>query len=104
MAYRMTPARKAALRKAQMASARKRRSMKTKIKRKGRKLVRKARKNAQPAARKTLTAASKVGGYMMTRRLVGPQLANTLYAGAILNKAAQGGYAPKKRKTTRKKR
>ncbi len=104
MAYRMTPARKAALRKAQMASARKRKSFKSKVKRKGRKLVRKARKNAQPAARKALRVGAEVGGYVAVRRMMGPRFANSIYGGAILQKAASGGYGPKKRKTTRKKR
>lgn len=103
MAFRMTPARRAALRKAQLASARKRRKFKNTVKRKGRKVVRKARKNAQPAARKTLSVASTVGTYMFARRLIGPQLTNTFYATAILNKAARGGYAPKPRTRKRKK-
>jgi len=99
MAYVMTAKRKAALRKAQMASARKRKRLKSSVKRKGRKLVRKARKNAQPAARKVMSARSSVNTYMAIRGIVGPSAANRMYAGAILNKAASGGYnKPKKKK------
>lgn len=99
MAHIMTPRRKAALKKAQAASARKRRSMKTRIKRKGRKLVNKARKNAQPAARTALRVGAQVGTYRFMRHLLGPGTTNMLYASHYLNKAANGAYnKAKKRK------
>lgn len=98
-AHVMTPRRKAALKKAQAASARKRKtSMKTRIKRKGRKIANKARKNSQPAARKVIKAAGYAGGYMTMRNMLGPGLANRIYVGGILAKAANGGYNKKKPK------
>lgn len=101
--YVMTPRRKAALKKAQAASARKRKTtLKTRIKRKGRKIANKARKNSQPAARKTLKTVSYVGGYMTMRRVLGPSLTNSIYAGGILSKAANGGYTKKKKKGKKK--